>query len=359
VTPAEAVEQAKTGKLLPLYVVAGEERLLRDEVVGALRSASLAGGVAAFNEDKFTAGEAAVDAILAAARTVPMMAPRRFVLVRGAERWDAQEAEGNPFDRLAEYAAAPVDTTCMVVVAQKLDGRRKLAAVVRKRGFLVACDELDGRVLPGWIADRFEAKGHVVDRDVAELLAALAGPQLSSVDDAIERLSLYVGPGAAVDEAAVGACVARVRTADTWALVDAVGARDLGRALRTLADAYDPRERGLPLLGALAWSIRQLARFQAAVAGGASPDEAARRAGVYQPYRARELSAKARAVRAKEVERWMLILAETDLALKSSRRAADAILEEMLTRLCRAETRATRPTGKASTPQAGRGARPI
>jgi len=79
------------------------------------------------------------------------------------------------------------------------------------------------------------------------------------VDDAIERLSLYAGPGAAIDEAAVGACVARVRTADTWALVDAVGARDLGRALRTLADAYDPRERGLPLLGALAWSVRQLA----------------------------------------------------------------------------------------------------
>jgi DNA polymerase-3 subunit delta len=129
-------------------------------------------------------------------------------------------------------------------------------------------------------------------------------------------------------------CVARVRTADTWALVDAVGARDLGRALRTLADAYDPRERGLPLLGALAWSIRQLARFQAALAAGERADEAARTAGVFQPHRIRELTVKARAVRPKEVERWMLVLAETDLALKSSRRAADAILEDMLTRLC-------------------------
>jgi DNA polymerase-3 subunit delta len=358
VTPAEAVEQAKKGALLPLYVVAGEERLLRDQVVAELRAASLAGGVAAFNEDKFTAGETDVESIIAAARTVPMMAPRRFVLVRGAERWDAQESESSPFERLAEYAAAPIDTTCMVVVAQKLDGRRKLAAVARKQGFLVACDPLDARSLPTWIADRFERKGHPVDRDVAELLAALAGPQLSPVDDAIERLSLYVGAGAPVDEAAVGACVARIRTADTWALVDAVGTRDLGRALRTLADAYDPRERGLPLLGALAWSIRQLARYQAAVAGGASSDEAARRAGVFQPYRARELASKARAVRPKEVERWMLVLAETDLALKSSRRSADAILEEMLTRLCRSHAEpkvATRGGGSSS----NRGARPI
>jgi DNA polymerase-3 subunit delta len=343
VTPGEAIEQAKKGKLLPLYLVAGEERLLRDEVVAELRAAALAGGVAAFNEDKFTAGEVDVDAVVAAARTVPMMAPRRFVLLRGAERWDTSEGETSPFDRLAEYAAAAVDTACLVIVATKLDGRRKLSQIAKKQGFLVVCDALDARALPGWIADRFAAKGHEVDREVAELLAALAGPQLSSVDDAIERLSLYAGPGAPIDEVAVGACIARVRTADTWALVDAVGARDLGRALRTLADAYDPRDRGLPLLGALAWSIRQLARYQAATEAGASPDEAARRAGVFQPFRARELVTKARAVRSKEVERWMLVLAETDLALKSSRRTADAILEEMLTRLCRAETRAARP----------------
>jgi DNA polymerase-3 subunit delta len=344
VTPSEAVRQAKQGQLQPLYVVAGEERLLRDEVVGALRGASLAGGVAAFNEDKYTAGEVDVESVIAAARTVPMMAPRRFVLVRGAERWDASDAETSPFDRLGEYAASPVDSTCMVIVTSKLDGRRKFAQVARKQGWIVVCDPLDSRALPPWIVDRFAAKGHEVERDVAELLAALAGPQLSAVDDAIERLSLYVGPGAAVSEEAVGVCVARIRTADTWALVDAVGSRDLGRAMRTLADAYDPREHGLPLLGALAWSMRQLARYQAALVAGDSQDEAARRAGVFQPYRGRELAQKARAVTSKEVERWMLVLAETDVALKSSRRSADAILEDMLTRLCRAggTTRAAR-----------------
>jgi DNA polymerase-3 subunit delta len=341
VTPNQAIDQARAGKLLAVYLVTGDERLVRDEVVGELRKAALAGGLPAFNEDKFTAGETDVEAVVSAARTVPMMAKRRFVLVRGAERWDGAEASAQ-FDRLAEYASAPVDSTCLVVVAAKLDGRRKLAQIARKQGFLVSCDPMDDRALPLWITQRAAAKGASIDREVAELLAALAGPDLSSVDDALERLSLYVGPGAAIDEAAVGACVARVRTADTWALVDAVGARDLGRALKTLADAYDPRERGLPLLGALAWSVRQLARYQAALASGASADEAARRAGVFQPFRARELAGKARAVRAKEVERWILVLAETDVALKSSRRPADAILEEMLTRLCRADARAAR-----------------
>ena len=336
-TPAQALDQAKKGALLPVYLVAGDERLLRDEVVAVLRAASLAGGLAAFNEDRFTAGEADVDKVIAAARTVPMMAPRRFILVRGAERWEAPEEESSPFDRLAEYAAAPVDSSCLVIVASKLDGRRRLMLAARKQGFLVSCDSPDARALPPWIVERCAAKGHAIDGDVAELLAAIAGAQLSSIDDAIERLSLYVGPGSVIDGHAVSTCVARVRAADTWALVDAVGARDLGRALRTLADAYDPRERGLPLLGALAWSVRQLARFQAALESGASTDEAARRAGVFNVYRARDLAAKARAIRVKEVERWLLVLAETDLALKSSRRTPDAILEGMLTRLCRSD----------------------
>src|SRR5262249_6641984 len=138
VNPAQAIAQAQRGELLPVYVVVGEERFLRDQVVQALRTAALGGGVAAFNEDKFTAGEAQVNKVVAAARTVPMMANKRFVLVRGGERWDGvAERGGNdaglpPLDVLAAYAQAPIDSTCLVVVFEKIDGRRKLATQGKK-----------------------------------------------------------------------------------------------------------------------------------------------------------------------------------------------------------------------------------
>ena len=340
-TPSEAIAQARSGQILPLYLVIGEERLFRDQVIEELRRAALGGGPAAFNEDRFTAGDASVETVLMAARTVPIMANRRFVLVRGAERWDVADGS-SPFDILAEYASNPVSSSCLVIVASKMDGRRKLALMARKAGYAVACEPLDSRALPEWIMQQCTMRGHGIATELAELLAALTGPDLSSVSDAVERLSLYVGSGAEIDEGAIGVCVARVRTSDTWALVDAIGARDLGRALSTLADAYDVRDRGLPLLGALAWSVRQLARYQAAVASGAAPDEAARRAGVFQAYRARELAAKARFVSPREVEHWILVLAEADTALKSSRRPADAILEDAITRLCGGETRPSR-----------------
>jgi DNA polymerase-3 subunit delta len=346
VTPTEAIAQARKGVLLPLYLVVGEERLERDRVVAEIRAVALGSGIPAFNEDRFQAGETDIDKVLAAARTVPMMAPKRFVLVRGVERWDssrsADRSDGDeektessaPLDKLADYAGSPIDSTCVVLIAEKIDGRRKLVTVAKKQGFVVSCDPLDERALVAWIAEKAKALEHPMQRDVVELLAAIAGPELAYVNDAMERLGLFVGPGGVIDEKAVAECVARVRTADTWALVDAVGRRDLAQGLRILADVYDPRDRGLPLLGALAWSVRQLARFQAAVAGGASNEEAARKAGVFQPFRARDLAQKARGFRPKEIERWLLVLAETDLALKSSRRTADAILEDMLSRMC-------------------------
>ncbi len=343
-TPEEACERAKNGELLPVYLLLGEERLLRDEAQSAIVKAALAGGLAEFNIDKFTAGEADVEKILGATRTVPMMAKKRVVLVRGLERWDgaaASEASADenakvaPLDRFAEYAKKPIDSTCLVLVAQKLDGRRKIVALAKKEGFIVDCAQVDARKVPAWIRSRAKSKGHEIAPDVCDLIAEIAGPDLSYLDDVLERLSLYVGKGEPITEEAVSTCVTRVKLADTWNLVDAASTKDLGKVLAIFADVYDPRDRGLPLVGAIAWSLRQLLKLESALKQGSSLDEAARRAGIYPTFRAREHQKKLKNFRPRELERWLALVQETDFALKSSRRSADSILEEMFTRMCR------------------------
>ncbi len=343
-TPEECIAKVERGEVLPVWLLSGDEKLLRDQALAAITKASLAGAIADFNVDKFTAGEASVEHVLAATRMVPMMAKRRLVIVRGLERWDASASgEGSeednkslpPLDRLAEYAKAPVDSTCLVLVAQKLDGRRKLVTLAKKSGFVVDCAPLDGRKLPGFVRSRASSKGHAISAETCERIAEIAGPDLSQLDDVMERLSLYVGPGQAITDDAVSTCVTRVRLADVWKLVDAASAKDLGRVLALFSDVYDPRDRGLPLVGALAWSLRQLLKLEAGLQAGASLDEAAKGAGIYPAFKARDLSTKLKAFRPRELERWLVVLQEADAALKSSRRDADAILEEMFTRLCR------------------------
>ncbi|MEI7891894.1 MAG: DNA polymerase III subunit delta [Myxococcales bacterium] len=335
--PEEALREAERGKLRPVYLVVGEEVYLRDRVVAALRSAALVGGLADFNEDRFSGGEVPIDRVFEALRTVPMMARRRLVVVRAVDRWEqgeeGAEASKGPLDRLAEYVAAPIASTCLVLVAGKLDGRRRLATAAKKASCVVTCDLLGRDELANWIVEQCTQRGSAIERGVAEFVAELAGPELSSLQDAVERLTLYAGVGASITEDVVSVCVVRTRLADVWALVRAVAGRKLGEALRLLSDVYDPRDRGLPLLGAVAWSVRQLARYHAALESGMGPEQALKRAGVFGG-QAREFASNAKAVSAREVERWLVVLGETDLALKGSRRPPEAILEDMLMRLC-------------------------
>lgn len=349
-TPEQLLDEVRAGTLRPVYVVVGEERLLADRVVAAIREAATKGGVAGFNEDKFTAGEAPIDSILSAAAMVPMMAPRRFVLVRGLDRWEKKAAEADddvradkgdadalakaPLDRLAEYAKDPAPSTVLLLVATKLHGQRRLVTVAKKGGFLVECAPLARRDLGAYVSRTAREKGHRIAAEAAEQLAEIAGTDLATLEDALERLSLYVGAAQPITEEAVAAVVTRVRQSTVWELVDALGRRRLDRALAALADAYDARDGGLRLLGAVSWSVRQLVKLDSALRSGLSQTEAAARAGV-APFKVAELTQTLRAMPRGTPERWMRSLAEADVALKSSRRPADAILEAMVVEMCR------------------------
>ncbi|WP_050431364.1 DNA polymerase III subunit delta [Chondromyces crocatus] len=347
-TPDQALKEVSQGSLRPVYLVMGDERWYVDRVVSAIREAVAKGGIAGFNEDKFMAGEATVEAVLGAAKMLPMMAPRRFVLARGLERWEKKSDDGDeaaapakkgvskqlpPLDALAEYAKTPASTAVLVLVASKLHAQRKLVTLAKKSDFLVACEQLPRRSLPGFIKTVAKEKGNAISGDVAEHLAEIAGPELGYVVDALERLSLFVGEKQPITEEAVAEIVIRVRQSTTWELLDAIGQRHLDKALATLADVYDPSDRGLKLLGLVAWSVRGLVKFDAALALGVSPQEAAQRAGV-PPFKAGEMAQTVRRLPPGTLPRWLRLLAETDLALKGSKRPPQAILETMLLDMC-------------------------
>jgi DNA polymerase-3 subunit delta len=232
-------------------------------------------------------------------------------------------------DRLITYVSAPLDTACLALVATKLDGRRKLASMARSGGFLVSCEPIKRAALPRFIEHEAKQRGHAIPYEVADVLAEIAGPELGAVLDAIERLSLYVGEHQPIAENDVAMCVTRIRPSSIWSLVGAVAERDAATALRVLGDVYEPQDRGLRLVGVLAWSTRQLLRFAVAFKGGASPEQAAKAAGA-PPFKARELAAQVRKLRIEEIEHWLRVLADTDLALKGSRRPSRAVLESAI-----------------------------
>jgi DNA polymerase III subunit delta len=347
-TPEQAIQEAAEQKLRPVYLLIGDERHLESKVVQALKAAATKGGIPGLNEDQIQAQESDVESAISAARTLPMMAKRRFVLVRGVEHWEGREGSEAkekalpPLDRLLEYCQAPSPSTTLVLVGGSLDKRRKLVTVARKDGWLVSCEALARADLPGFIERAARDRGNPLEPGVADLIAELAGPELGPVTDALERCCLYAGVGNTVTEDVVAECVVRLRAKTVWELVGAVGKRDPGAALSALSEVYDPQDRGLRLLGVLAWSTRQMLRFESALSDGLSPNDAAVRAGA-PPFKARELAEQVKRIARADLERWLETLAELDYALKGgSKRPAKSVLEHGILKLCRGSD--ARPT---------------
>ena len=341
VTPEQAIKEAQDQKLRPVYLLLGEERHLESKVVHALKAATTAGGIPGLNEDQIQAQEADVETALSAARTLPMMAKRRFVLVRGLEHWEgregseAKEKAQNPLDRLLEYCQNPSPSTTLVLIGGGINKNRKLVTTARKDGWLVSCEALARADLPGFIERAARERGNALEPGVADLIAELAGPDLGPVTDALERCCLYAGSGLTVTEDVVAECVVRLRTKTVFELVAAVGKRDPGAALSALDEVYDPQDRGLRLVGLLAWSTRQMLRFESALSDGLSPNDAAVRAGA-PPFKARELAEQVKRIARVDLERWLETLAELDYSLKGgSKRPAKSVLEHGILKLCR------------------------
>jgi DNA polymerase-3 subunit delta len=323
------IERAQRGERPPISVIVGSERLFIDRAVAALRRASVGDGDA-WNEEIFQGKSASAGRVLDAARTLPMMGPVRFVLVRSVDELADKEIE-----LLVACFAAASDTTCLVFTAEKLDGRSKFAKAARQQGCLYEALPLKPPAMREFVGR--EARRRKLDlRDTAAAaLVEAIGTDLSAVDDALERLSLYVGDGQPITQEAVEACVSRVRVDTIWQLVDAVGMRDRRNALKAASSLLRDREPPLRILAMLARQMRIVARMRDGLASGMAPQEAAIAAGA-PPFKARDLGTSAKRFSAGDLSRCFRVLAEADLVQKGGKCPPAIALENAIMELTRA-----------------------
>ncbi len=324
----DVTTRASQGSLDPVYVLVGTERLLIERAVGAVRKAVDAMGAPGFNIEIFDGKGLEAGRAISAARTLPMMADKRLVLVR---RFDAMTPTEQ--NHLAEYLNDPSDSACFVMTADKVDGRSKLGKAAKKKGCLIDAKPLRGRELREFIRAEATARDHKIAPEAIETLLDAVGDDLAAIDDAMERLSLFVGAGQRIDADAVMQCVTRIRVESIWSLVDAIGLKDRRKGVGAAQSLLDDREPPLRLLAMVARQLRIVARMREALSEGLRPQEAAKRAGA-PPFKAADLTESARRFTAASLGDAFALIAEADRALKGSKRPPDVILQDAVLALC-------------------------
>lgn len=324
----DVTARAAKGPLEPVYLLVGTEGLLVERAVNALRNAVDSKGVPGFNVEVFDGKGLDAARVISAARTLPMMAETRFVLLRHVDAMTPTEQT-----HLAAYLDDPSDSTCLVLTGTKLDGRAKLAKLAKKKGYLVETKSLRGRELREFVGAEATSRQHKIMPQAVEALVDAVGDDLAAIDDALERLSLFVGAGQRIDAEAVTMCVTRIRVESVWSLVDAIGLKDRRKGIAAAQSLLDDREPPLRLLAMVARQLRMVARMREALSEGLRPQDAAKRAGA-PPFKAADLTESARRFTADSLGDAFALIAETDKALKSSKRPPDVILQDAVLELC-------------------------
>ena len=288
-TPAAVRKQIESGSADPVYLLQGEDDVEKSALAHEFEEL-VEEGLRAFNVERIHAGDMTtgdkladgVASLVAAARTLPMMAPRRVVIVLQAEALlvpkRESEAATRALDELEALLKQPEPQTTLVLVAGALDKRSRMYKLLAKQATVVECGAIEDQAdAERWVRTASRPPASRSSRRRRGCWPSAAAPTSSgcattSIGCCCTRWARRRSRSTTCGEMAGPAALQ-----DDWAMTNAIEAGDGATALRQLAlmlDAGAPPEK---ILGQLGWLVRTkfpaIAPRRAAGRGrGAVPD---------------------------------------------------------------------------------------
>ncbi|MDR1989406.1 MAG: DNA polymerase III subunit delta [Acidobacteriaceae bacterium] len=274
-TPAQVRRQIASGETAPIYLLLGEDEVEKSGLAHEFEEL-IEEGLRAFNVERVHAGDItsgdrlvnAVGGLIDAARTLPMMAPRRLVIVLQAEGLlvpkRESEAATRALDELETLFKQPETLTTLVLVATSLDRRSRMFKLLAKQATVVECGVVEDQAdAERWIRNRVAAAGVQIDPAGARLLAERAGTDVKRLRNDVDRLLLYALGQKSISLADAREIAGPASLQDEWAMTNAIESGDGATALRQLALMLESGAAPEKVLGQLGWLVRTKFPMQA------------------------------------------------------------------------------------------------
>jgi DNA polymerase III subunit delta len=291
-------KQIADGALQPIYVIDGEDEIGKGHAIDDLIQ-SVDEGLQAFNVDRLDASgatnaagrQALLSELLTSARTLPMMAPRRLVVLLRAdvllfpkgkkgedeEGGAAEKTEPAPRGRKAAPAEDPIEsyiqsperTTTLVFVTESLPMNRRIGKILAAQTAVVSFGtEMSDGDAARWLDAQTRAAKMPIDAAAMRALIARTGTNIVRLRSGLERLLLYtMGQSRITAEDVKQAVPAAPEGPENFGIANAVRRNDAATALRELQLALDAGAVPYYLLGQLRSVAEQLpaARLASAI----------------------------------------------------------------------------------------------
>ncbi|HEV2112247.1 MAG TPA: DNA polymerase III subunit delta [Gammaproteobacteria bacterium] len=264
-TPERLAGQLK-GALAPVYLIAGDEPLQREESADQIRAAARAQG---YTDREVFVAERGFDwqSLLLAGASLSLFATKRILELR--------LPTGKPGNKGAEallaYAADPAaDTLLLIISDERLEGGASWVSALEKAGVYLQVWPVEPREIPAWVSQRLKSRGLQPTPDAVALIAGRVEGNLLAAAQEVDKLVLLHSTGP-LDADAVAEAVSDSARFDAFKLVDAALAGDVPRSVRVLEGLQAEGEEPVLVLGALLRQLKELASLSIEIESGQAP----------------------------------------------------------------------------------------
>lgn len=314
--------------LKPLYLIYGEEPYLLRQSLDRFKYAVIDPNTIDFNYNQYNAVDAEVSTIRETVELLPMMSPQRLVILR-----DAQELADKEWAQLEPLFQSPVDSTVFVIMATRIDKRKKFVKMLFEKADVVEFKKPYDNQIPSWIRYIATNLGLEVSDDAVHLLHRLVGHHLSEIESELMKLGDYVGDRKKIEAPDVSAAVTRSKEENVFDFARAIGEADRVKALEQLVGLLDQGQSEIGIVSLVARHIRLLMTIKKGLEENLFGTKLANYAQV-PPYFLDQYLEQAKLWNVRKLEQTLVVLAQTDKALKSSPVSSHIWLENMILKVC-------------------------
>lgn len=318
------------GQLAPIYFLFGEEPYLLNQSVERFKYAVLTEGAVDFNYSLFYASDADIVAVKDAVETLPMMAAKRLIIIK-----EAQELTDKEWTELESLIESPVESSVFVILASRIDKRKKQIRQLLDKADCVEFKKPYENQIPSWVNYIAQSLGLTISNDGIHLLHKLVGNHLTEIEAELKKLGEYVGGQRRIEMQDVAQAVSRSKEENVFDFTKAIGENDRVKALEHLVHLLDQGQNEIGIVSLVARHVRILLTLKRGTEEGLHGAKLAHFAQV-PPYFLENYLDQSRLWTVKKLEQTLVVLSETDKALKSSPLSSHIWLENMVLKTCSA-----------------------
>jgi len=278
-----------------------------------------------FNCDIVYGSDVTGKQVASMAAAYPMMADRRVVVVKDFDRLSEKEV-------LESYFEKPSPTTVLVIVASHPDMRKKPYPSLKKHSAGGESPRLYDNQIPAWIETHVKRSKRTIAPQAAALLLSYVGTSLRELANEIDKLLLAVGDKQSIDAGDIERVVGVSREFTVFELANAVGDKNIKRAVEIAERMLDAGESPVPMIAALTQNFMKLWKLWDARRKFPSDADAAKAAGIV-PFFLAQYQRMLQRYTLTQIEEAFCVLARTDEKLKTSQGDTKVVMAVMISEI--------------------------